>query len=322
MKLIEAAIKRPVAVLSIVLMTVLLGWLALQTIPIQLTPDARKPLVIVDTRWHGAAPAEVEREIVNRQEDVLKGLEGLERMESRASSGRAQIIMEFDPSANRERILLLINNRLSQATNMPEEADEPRLRTRDTDDNPVAWFVVKTQPDNPNSVLLYGDYVEDVVQDRLERVPGIALVNVWGGVERELRVIVDPRRLALFGLTVPEIVTALRGANINLTAGDVDEGKRRYTVRTESELNSVERVRQVVLLTDVDQSTGRIARVTVGDIADVSFGFKKATVRIRNLGENAIVVNAVRDTVSDKFLTTYEAGAPRPDLASLTEGQK
>ena len=296
MKLIELSIKRPVAVLSIVLMTVLLGWLALQTIPIQLTPDARKPLVIVQTIWRGAAPAEVEREIVNRQEDVLKGLEGLKRMESRASAGRAQITMEFDPSANRERILLLINNRLSQVTNMPEEADEPRLRTRDTDDNPVAWFVVKTQPDNPKSVLLYGDYVEDVVQDRLERVPGIALVNVWGGVERELRVIVDPRRLALFGLTVPGIANSLRGANINLTAGDIDEGKRRYTVRTESELNSVERVRQVVLLTNLDQATGRIARVTVGDIADVSFGFKKATVRIRNLGENSIVVNAVRDT--------------------------
>ena len=296
MKLIELAIKRPVAVLSIVLMTVLLGWLALQTIPIQLTPDARKPLVIVQTNWRGAAPAEVEREIINRQEDVLKGLEGLERMESRASSGRAQIIMEFDPSANRERILLLINNRLSQVTNLPEEADEPRLRTRDTDDNPVAWFVVKTQPDNPNSVLLYGDFVEDVVQDRLERVPGVALVNVWGGVERELRVIVDPRRIALFGLTVPRIADALRGTNINLTAGDVDEGKRRYTVRTESELNSVERVRQVVLHTSVDEATGRIARVTLGDVAEVSFGFKKATVRIRNLGENSIVVNAVRDT--------------------------
>jgi len=94
MKLIELAIKRPVAVMSIVLMTVLLGWLALQTIPIQLTPDARKPLVIVQTIWRGAAPAEVEREIVNRQEDVLKGLEGLERMESQASSGRAQIIID------------------------------------------------------------------------------------------------------------------------------------------------------------------------------------------------------------------------------------
>ncbi len=296
MKLIELAIKRPVAVLSIVLMTVLLGWLALQTIPIQLTPDARKPLVIVQTNWRGAAPAEVEREIINRQEDVLKGIEGLERMESRASTGRAQIIMEFDPSTNRDRVLLLINNRLSQVTNLPEESDEPRLKTRDTDDNPIAWFVVKTQPGNSRSVLLYGDFVEDVVQDRLERVPGIALVNVWGGVERELRVIVDPRRLALFGLTVPRIVGALRGANITVTAGDVDEGKRRYTVRTESELNSVERVRQVVLVTNVDQATGRIARVTVGDIAEVRFGYKKATVRIRNLGENSIVVNAVRDT--------------------------
>ncbi len=96
MKLIELAIERPVAVLSIVLMTVMLGWLALQTIPIQLTPDARKPLVIVPTNWRGAAPAKVEREIVNRQEDVLKGLEGLERMESRASSGRARIRIECE----------------------------------------------------------------------------------------------------------------------------------------------------------------------------------------------------------------------------------
>jgi HAE1 family hydrophobic/amphiphilic exporter-1 len=296
MKLIELAIKRPVAVLAVVLMTVLLGWLALQTIPIQLTPDARKPLVIVETTWRGAAPAEVEREIVNRQEEVLKGLEGLERMESRSSSGQAQIIMEFNPSASRDGILLLINNRLSQVSNMPEEADEPRLLTRDTDDNPVAWFVVKPLPGNDRSVLLYGDFVEDVVQDRLERVPGVALVNVWGGVERELRVIVDPRRIALFGLTVPQIANALRGTNVNVTAGDVEEGKRRYTVRTESELNSVERVREVVLLTDVDPATGRIARVTVGDVADVEFGYKKGTTRIRNLGENAIVVNAVRDT--------------------------
>ena len=90
MKFIEAAIKRPVAVLSIVLMTVLLGWLALQTIPIQLTPDARKPLVIVDTRWRGAAPAEIEREIVNRQEDVLKGLEGLERNADQEAAMRAE----------------------------------------------------------------------------------------------------------------------------------------------------------------------------------------------------------------------------------------
>ena len=296
MKLIDLAIKRPVAVMAIVLMTVLLGWLALTTIPIQLTPDARKPMVIVQTIWRGAAPAEVEREIINRQEDVLKGLEGLEKMESSARRGRGSITLEFEISQSRERQLLLINNRLSQITGMPEEADEPRLITRDTDDNPVAWFVVKTLPGNDRNIFTYGDFVEDVVQDQLERVPGVALVNVYGGDERELRAIVDPRKIALYGLTIPEIATALRGTNVNLSAGDIDEGKRRYTVRTESELNTIERVNQVVLRSRLDPSTGRIARVTIGDIATVAFGYKKPSVRIRNVGTNAVIVNVVRDT--------------------------
>jgi len=205
MKLIDLAIKRPVAVMSVVLMTVLLGWLALTTIPIQLTPDARKPMIIVQTNWRGAAPAEVEREIVNRQEEVLKGLEGLEKMESSARRGRASITLEFEISQSRERQLLLINNRLGQITGMPAEADEPRLITRDTDDSPVAWFVVKTLPGNNRNVYTYGDLIEDVVQDQLERVPGVALVNVYGGDEQELRAIVEPRKIALYGLTIPEI---------------------------------------------------------------------------------------------------------------------
>jgi hydrophobic/amphiphilic exporter-1 (mainly G- bacteria), HAE1 family len=296
MKLIDLAIKRPVAVMSVVLMTVLLGWLALTKIPIQLTPDTRKPLIIIETNWRGAAPAEIEREIINRQEEVLKGMEGLEKMVSSARRGRGSITLEFEISQSRERQLLLINNRLGQITGMPDEADEPRLKTRDTDDNPVAWFVVKTLPGNNRSVYTYGDYVEDVIQDQLERVPGVALVNVYGGDEQELRAIVDPRKIALYGLTIPEIANALRGTNVNLSAGDVDEGKRRYTVRTESELNTLERINQVVLRSRLDPSTGRIARVTVGDIAEVTYGYKKPSVRIRNLGDNAVVVNTVRDT--------------------------
>ena len=205
MKLIELAVKRPVAVLSVVLMVVLLGWLALQIIPIQLTPDVRKPMLIVQTSWPGASPAEVEREIVIPQEERLKGLEGLERMESRSRRGRGQIILEFSISTDRNRSILLVNNRLQQVTGLPEEADEPILRTRDTDDNPIAWFTVQTVPGNSRPIRSYGDYVDDTVRDRLERIEGVALVNVYGGNESEIRVIIDPRRLAHYRLTIAEL---------------------------------------------------------------------------------------------------------------------
>ncbi len=296
MNVIRLAVDRPTAVLSIVLMIILMGWLALTTIPIQLTPDVRKPLIIVQTTWSGAAPAEVEREILNRQEEALKGLEGLERMEGRARRGRATVIMEFGIEQGVDRLLLLVNNRLSQITGMPDEAREPRLRTRDTDENPVAWFVLKTTPGNPRHIDTYKDYAEDVIQDRMERVTGIALVNVYGGDERELRVIVEPQKMARYGLTITSIAEALRGTNVNISAGDLDEGKRQYVVRTESELTSLDRVRAVPLRTGIDDATGRISRVTVGDIATVEFGYKRRTTYIRNEGEPAVVLNAVRDT--------------------------
>ena len=91
MNLIRLAIERPMAVLAVVMMAVMFGILALTRIPIQLTPDVRKPVIEVQTRWAGSAPVEVEREIINPQEDELRGLEGLETMISRAQTGRARI---------------------------------------------------------------------------------------------------------------------------------------------------------------------------------------------------------------------------------------
>ena len=296
MNLIEISIRRPVAVLSAVLIVVLLGYLALVTIPIQLTPDVRKPMVMVLTDWKGAAPAEVEREVLNRQEEVLKGLEGLERMESSARRGRSRIRLEFNITHDRDRAVLDVSNRLSQVANLPEEADEPRFRTRDTDDNPIAWFVVKPVPGNERAIDTYGDLIEDVIQDRLERIQGVALVNVYGGTERELLAIVEPQTLAHYRITIPEIVQALRRTNVSMSAGDLDEGKRRYTVRTERELNTIARIREVVLRTEIDRASGRIARLKLGDIAKIEFGYKKPIRYIRHLGENAVVVNAVRET--------------------------
>jgi HAE1 family hydrophobic/amphiphilic exporter-1 len=296
MNVIKLAIERPVAVLSVVLIVVLMGWVALKAIPIQLTPDLRKPLIQVRTQWKGAAPIEVEREIVDRQEEALKGLEGLDEMSSSSQDGRSFINLEFSIETNMDRSLLLVGNRLNTITGAPREADEPRINTRDSDDNPVAWFVVKLRSGNTRDVRTYFDYVEDVIEDRLERVNGVALVNVFGGSERELQVIVDPQRMARYGLTVSDVAGVLRSANANVSAGDLDEGKRRYIVRTEAELTDIAKVQQVVLRSRVDPATGRHSRVTVGDIATVQFGFKKATRQIRNLGRNAIVVNAVRET--------------------------
>ncbi len=130
---------------------------------------------------------------------------------------------------------------------------------------------------------------------RLERVPGVSRVNVFGGSQQEMHVRIEPRRLAEQGITVDFLLDALRNANVASSAGFVDEGKRRYVVRTEGELNSLDAVRQVLVLSRVEPN-GRQVRVTVGDIAEVSYGYSEPAARIRRLGGAALAINAVRES--------------------------
>jgi len=303
MNLIRTAIDRPIAVIAAVLMVVMFGVVALETIPIQLAPDVNRPVITVETTWPGAAPAEVEREITNRQEEEMAGLEGLQEITGRAEQGRSRVTLEFAVGTNMDRALLLVANRLDRVNGYPDEADEPTLDTAGSEDSPIAWFIVRRAKGNDRPVHEFGDFVEDVIKDRIERVPGVSRVNVYGGSEKEIHVTVEPRLLARYGLTVSDVTEALRAANASISAGDVDEGKRRYVVRTEGELNKLEEIRKVMLRSANDPATGRMARVTVNDVAEVSFGFKEPTASIRVLGEPALAFNAVRETGANVIQT-------------------
>ena len=313
---IRLAIDRPIAVVAAVMMAVLFGALALNRIPIQLIPDVRKPVIEIETSWPGAAPAEIEREIVNQQEDELRGLEGLETMISRSETGRAQITLEFAIGTNMDRSLLLVANRLDRVSSYPAEANEPTLKTSGSDDNPIAWIIIKRAPDVTRPIEQFGDFINDVIKERLERVEGVGTVNVYGGVSRELQIIANPEKLSKFRLTIPEVVAKLRSENISLSAGDVDEGKRRYVVRAEGELNTIEAIGAVVVRSEAASGGARSGRVFVRDIADIRFGYKEPTTRIRHKGESAIAVNAVREAGANVIETMEGIRAALDELSA------
>ena len=295
MNLIKLAIERPTAIIAAVLMIIIFGLVALNTIPIQLTPDVRKPVISVRTSWVGAAPAEIEREIINRQEEALRGLEGLDKISSRSRDGRGSISLEFSVGQDMDKALLLVANRLDRVTGYPQEAGRPKLDTAGSEDSPIAWFILTRTGDNERDIHTYGDLVEDVIQERLERVPGVAQINVYGATNRQLEVIVDPNKLANYRITVPDVIKTLTTANSSVSAGVIEEGKRRYVVRTQGDLSTANQISSIVIRSISDPQTGSVSRVTIGDIATVDFGFKKATATIRYLGQSAIAMNAVRE---------------------------
>ena len=315
MNLIRYAIDRPIAVVAAVMIAVLFGTLALSRIPIQLAPDVRKPIVVVDTAWPGAAPSEIEREIVNPQEETLRGLDGLEIMTSRSRTGRASVTLEFAVGTDMSQSLLLVSNRLDRVSGYPDEASQPTLNTSGADDSPVAWVLLTAQEGNTRTMSTYGDFLENVVKDRIERIEGVSVVNVFGGTKRELQILIDPQRLWRYGLTVPQIVRTLRTENISISAGDVDEGKRRYVVRTESSLNTEEAIRNVVLRSGV--ATGGVGRVRIMDVAKVAFAHKESTTRFRFKGEPGLAFNVVRDSGANVIAVMEEL---RTVLAELQAG--
>lgn len=314
MDLIRFAIDRPIAVVATVIMAILFGGLALSRIPVQLAPDVRTPVVVISTSWPGAAPIEVEREIINPQEEVLRGLEGLDIMTSSSSTGQAEITLEFAIGTDMSQTLLLVSNRLDRVSDYPNEASEPVLNTSGDDDSPIAWVLVLAGEGNTRSLPTYGDFIEDIVQDRLERVEGVSAVNVFGGVSRELQIVVDPQRLARFGLTVPEVVNRLRTENISLSAGDVEEGKRRYIVRAEGNLDTIEAVEAVVLRSQTEG--GSLGRVRMADVAEIAFAYAEPSVRLRFNGMSGLAFNVVRERGANVIETMEEVRRTLDELSA------
>lgn len=304
MDLIKNSIDRPIAVVAAVLMVILFGIVALQNIPIQLAPDVDRPVISVRTDWPGAAPAEVEREILNKQEEQMAGIAGLQSMTGSARNGSAQLTLEFAVDSDMDKSLLLVSNRLDRVTGYPADVRQPTLDTAGSEDSPIAWFSVGLAQGNNSDISEYGDFVNDVIKDRIERVPGVSAVNVYGAAERQIHITVEPELLASYQLTVSGVVNALRAANISVSAGDVDEGKRRYVVRAVGELSDLAAVRDVVLRGNrADGDNNSSGRVRLGDVASVDYGYTKPGARIRLRGEQSLAVNATRETGANVIST-------------------
>ena len=290
MNVIQFAIRYPVTTAVGVILVVLFGLVSLTKLPIQLTPDVSKPEITIETRWQGASPQEVEREIVDKQEEQIKGVQGLEKMFGESSYDSGQIILRFPAGANTDTALLRVSNRLNQVKEYPDEVDEPVISSADTRGNAMGWFIFEPLEGNPVVIDTLRDFAEDVIKARFERIPGVAASNVYGGRERELRVLVDPMKLAIRSLTVRDLAQALDQENRDFSAGDFDEGKRSYVVRTIGEYQSPEDVGKVIIA----RRNG--APVYVRDIATVSIAYKEPAHVVREMGRNSIAVNAIRET--------------------------
>ncbi len=291
MKLIESSIRYPVTTTVGVLLLVLFGTISLFRIPIQLVPNVEEPKVTVTTVWPGASPQEIEREIIDEQEEQLKSLEGLTKLESESRDSQGTITLTFQVGTPLDTALLKVANRLEQVPSYPENVDKPVIRSVDVNQGAIAWFSLKArEPEGfSGDITTLYDFADDYIKAAFERVPGVAVSNVLGGREREMQVIVDPARLAARQVTLSEVAAALDRENFNYSGGDFDEGKRRYVVRTVGEYTSPEAIGNVIIT-----RRGGVP-IYVRDVARVELGYRKVQGRVFHKDRPVLALNAIKE---------------------------
>lgn len=284
MDIIKFSTEKPVTIIVGVIFVVLFGLIGLKTMPYQLTPSVIEPEITITTTWEGATPYEIEREIIEEQEKVLKGLWGLTKMESQSFHGIGTIGLKFKIGTNLDDALLRVSNKLNEVPSYPENVDKPIISATGAASSPVIWTVLKAIDDNPNSIYTYKTYFENEVKQYIERVEGVASLLMRGGREKEMHIIVKPERLAAYGLTVKELIHILQSENINVSAGNMGVGRRNYRIRTVGEFDSVEDIQNIII-----RSTGQ-ERILLSDVARVTFGYEKLTEAMIHNGVEGIAV--------------------------------
>ncbi len=296
MDIVRWCISRPVTVAVGVVLVLMFGIIGVREIPVQLTPSVSYPSIEVSTSWPGRSPEEIIDEITKEQEERLKNVANLEKMSSETSQGSAKITLEFKIGSDISRALQEVSDALRQVPDYPIEANEPVVVAADGVSSPrsaIAWIIIDFSDED---IAKHADYDLTEIQDDLvrevkpylERIEGVARVNIFGGRERQAKVFTDPVALAQRGLNHIDVINALRSENHNVSAGSIAEGKRDYIVRLVGQFDSPEAIGSTI----VAHREGKT--VFVRDVATVEIGYQKRTGYIRSLARPAIAINVIR----------------------------
>jgi len=314
MNLTDGSLRNPAIVAVAAAMLLLLGLSSLYKLPIQLFPDIEEPQISLFTGWRAAAPAEVEAEILEPQEEALRGIAGLKEMNAFANAGGAYINLRFGIGTDMQRTLVDVISRMNQLPPLPRDATPPRISLGEDPNGgganeTLSWFFVQLLPGTQGPIERYQRYVEDVVRARIESVPGVATVNVNAGAPEELQIRFDPYRAAELGVEIPAIA-ALAGSANDTSGGFVDIGRRQYTLRFAGRY-SPEQLSELIL----EWRDG--SPVRLGDVATVTVRRgDRETLAIQN-GNPAMGLQVLRESNANVLETL---NAVKAEVAELRDG--
>jgi hydrophobic/amphiphilic exporter-1 (mainly G- bacteria), HAE1 family len=298
-KLVDFSIARPVAVSMAFLAVIVFGVVSFTRLPVDLLPDLSFPTVTVETEYQGVGPREIETLLSRPVEAAISVVQGVQQVTSRSRPGRSDVTIQFRWGTDMDFATLDLRERLD-LLNLPSGAGRPTIARYDPASEPVIRFALTTgrpldarNAADRQELIALRVMADEQVRRGLEGIEGVAAVRITGGLEEEILVAVDERRLAQLGIRFSQIAARLASENINLAGGILEEGESQYVVRTVNEFTNPDEMLRVV----VGQAGGN--PVLLGDVASVRReGRERETVSMVN-GAEAVEVSVLRESTAN-----------------------
>jgi multidrug efflux pump len=285
MQLPEICIKRPVFATVMSLMLTLVGAVAFDRLTVREYPRIEEPVVTVRTDYPGASAEIIESQVTQPLEESLAGIEGIDFMNSISRPEESQITIQFNINRDPDIASNDVRDRVARARrSLPDDVDEPVAAKRDADAQPIIWMSLGS---DRHSSLELSDAADRIVKDRLQSLPGISEIRIYGERRYAMRVWVDPVRLAAYGLTVQDVETALRAQNVEIPAGRIESSDREFTVLAETDLRSQTAFEDIVLR----ETDGYPVRI--GDVGHVDVDAQDKRVAFRINGKTGVGVGVI-----------------------------
>jgi HAE1 family hydrophobic/amphiphilic exporter-1 len=289
MNLPDFSVRRPILTTMVTLIFVTLGSFSLSRLQVDMLPDIELPTLSIRTDYEGASPEVMERLVTQIIEEIVATVPGVEEITSTSTEGRSQINVRFVWGTDIDTAAIDVQGKLEDEINeLPDDIVRPRIRKFDIASFPVVLLGISSNLDPVELTEL----IEVQIRNRFARIPGVAQVDVWGGFNREVRIEIDPERIQAIGLSMNQVLDAVRDANLDLPTGKIEQGRYEVTLRTPAEFTNLDQIRDTVIA----HRAG--AAVTLNQVADVIDSYEKLTRIIRVNGGRGVRV-AIRKQANE-----------------------
>ncbi|OXA88296.1 efflux RND transporter permease subunit [Flavobacterium hercynium] len=306
MSLSTTSIRRPVLTIVLNLLIILFGFIGYTFLGVREFPSIDPAQVSIRTNYTGANSDIIESQITEPLEKAVNAIDGIRNITSSSNQGSSNITIEFNLDKDLEEAANDVRDKVSQAIrNLPQDIDAPPVVSKaDADSDAIISMTVQS---DTRSSLELSDYAENVISQRLETIPGVSGVQIWGQKRYAMRLWIDPAKLAAYGCTVAEVRTALNSQNVELPSGKLTGNSTELTVKTIGNLSSPEEFNNIIIRTDGDKI------VRLSDIGGAELGPENIETKLSQSGLPMIGLAIVPMPganyldISSEFYKKYEA---------------